>query len=83
MHISMFYGEPEDFIQVVVLQERYQEKLLNLGWRKTPEELQVIAPEEEIPELPPVDPVIEQPAEKVEPEETKPEPTNKTLKLNR
>ncbi len=40
MHISMFYGDPDDFIQVVCLQERYQEKLLALGWKKTPEELQ-------------------------------------------
>lgn len=39
MHISMFYGSPDDYVQVVVHQERYIDKMLAMGWKKSPEEL--------------------------------------------
>lgn len=39
MAISMFYGTKDDYIQVVVLQPRYHEKLQAMGWAKTPEDL--------------------------------------------
>lgn len=39
MHISMFYGLPDDYIQIVCHQERYQDKLRAMGFRDTPDEL--------------------------------------------
>lgn len=39
MPISMFYGTKYDYIQVVVLQPRYHERLMSMGWKKTTEEL--------------------------------------------
>lgn len=39
MHVSMFYGTPDDYVQVVCHQERYHDRMIAMGWRKTPEEL--------------------------------------------
>lgn len=51
MHISMFHGSPDDYIQIVCHQERYQERLRAMGFRDSPEELAVKAPEPESHEL--------------------------------
>lgn len=40
MYISLFYGTPDDYVQVACQQERYLEKMLAMGWKKSPEELQ-------------------------------------------
>lgn len=37
MPISMFIGTKEDYVQVVVLQPRYHEKMEAMGWVKDPE----------------------------------------------
>lgn len=37
--ISLFFGKKDDYIQVVVFQERYLERLFGLGWTKLPEDL--------------------------------------------
>jgi len=39
MHISMFHGSPEDYIQITCHQERYQDRLRAMGFRDTPEQL--------------------------------------------
>lgn len=41
MHISMFHGSPDDYVQIVCHQERYQDRLRAIGFRDTPEELEV------------------------------------------
>lgn len=38
--ISLFFGKKDDYIQVMVFQERYLEKLFGMGWAKFPEDLQ-------------------------------------------
>lgn len=43
----MFHGSPDNYVQIVCLQDRYHERLFNMGWRKTPEELEVKAPDPE------------------------------------
>jgi hypothetical protein len=49
MVISMFAGIKDDYVQVVVLQPRYHERLEAMGWVKDPEllpdELPVVEPE--------------------------------------
>lgn len=47
MHISMFHGTPDDFIQVTCHQEKYQDKLKALGFVTSVEKLnkRVGAPE--------------------------------------
>lgn len=51
MAISLFHGSPDDYVQVVCLQDRYHERLLAMGWRKTPEELKADEQEPEGHEL--------------------------------
>jgi len=57
MVISMFAGTKDDYVQVVVLQPRYHERLEAMGWVKDPEllpdELPVVEPTK--PEKPTVE----------------------------
>lgn len=68
MVISMFIGIKSDYVQVVVLQPRYHEKMAEMGWVKDPE----LLPDSrepvpvEAPELPVTDPVVEAPKNSVE-----------------
>ena len=67
MVISMFAGIKSDYVQVVVLQPRYHEKMAEMGWVKDPELLpDEIAQLEAAPEAPVIDPVVEPPKNSVE-----------------
>jgi len=54
MVISMFAGAKDDYVQVVVLQPRYHERLEAMGWVKDPELLP-----DELPVAEPARPSVE------------------------
>lgn len=47
----MFHGSPDDYVQIVCHQGRYQERLRAMGFRDSPEELAAKASEPESHEL--------------------------------